>query len=67
MERTGGEPDVVGQDATTGEYLFYDYAAESPKGRRSVCYDQQALEKQEKNTNRRPVQPKWLPKWALTY
>ncbi len=44
MERTGGEPDVVGQDRQTGEYLFYDCSAESPKGRRSVCYDREALE-----------------------
>ena len=44
MERTGGEPDVVGRDSKTGEYLFYDFAAESPKGRRSVCYDRAALE-----------------------
>ena len=44
MERTGGEPDVVGLDKTTGEYIFYDCSAESPKGRRSVCYDRDALE-----------------------
>jgi hypothetical protein len=44
MERTGGEPDVVGFDKKTGEYLFYDSSAESPKGRRSVCYDREALE-----------------------
>jgi hypothetical protein len=44
MERTGGEPDVVGFDKKTGEYIFYDCSAESPKGRRSVCYDRQALE-----------------------
>ncbi|MFD1174802.1 DUF4256 domain-containing protein [Paenibacillus puldeungensis] len=44
MERTGGEPDVVGYDASTGEYIFYDCSAESPKGRRSVCYDREALE-----------------------
>jgi hypothetical protein len=44
MESTGGEPDVVGQDPTTGEYIFYDCSAESPKGRRSVCYDREALE-----------------------
>jgi len=44
MERTGGEPDVVGQDKKTGEYVFYDCAAESPKDRRSVCYDREALE-----------------------
>jgi hypothetical protein len=41
MERTGGEPDVVGQDKKTGEYVFYDCSAESPKGRRSVCYDRE--------------------------
>lgn len=44
MERTGGEPDVVGYDEETGEYIFYDCSAESPKGRRSVCYDHEALE-----------------------
>lgn len=43
MERTGGEPNVVGLDQTTGEYLFYDCSAESPNGRRSVCYDHHAL------------------------
>jgi hypothetical protein len=44
MERTGGEPDVVGQDKKTGEYIFYDCSAESPKGRRSLCYDGDALQ-----------------------
>jgi hypothetical protein len=44
MERTGGEPDVVGRDQKTGEYVFYDCSAESPKGRRSVCYDREALD-----------------------
>ncbi len=44
MERTGGEPDVVGHDKKTGEYIFYDCSAESPKGRRTVCYDREALE-----------------------
>lgn len=44
MERTGGEPDVVGQDKKTGEYLFYDCSPESPKGRVSVCYDREGLE-----------------------
>ena len=44
MERTGGEPDVVGYDKKTGEYVFYDCAAESPKGRRSICYDREAWE-----------------------
>ncbi|MDO8556765.1 MAG: DUF4256 domain-containing protein [Nanoarchaeota archaeon] len=44
MERTGGEPDVVGYDKKTGEYIFYDCSLESPKGRRSVCYDREALD-----------------------
>lgn len=43
MERTGGEPDVVGHDKKTGEYIFFDCAAESPAGRRSICYDHEAL------------------------
>lgn len=44
MEGTGGEPDVVGRDRKTGEYIFFDCSAESPKGRRSFCYDRDALE-----------------------
>ncbi|HMH21530.1 MAG TPA: DUF4256 domain-containing protein [Puia sp.] len=44
MERTGGEPDVVGHDKKTGEYIFFDCSVESPKGRRSLCYDRKALE-----------------------
>ena len=44
MERTGGEPDVVGHDRKTGEFVFFDCSAESPKGRRSVCYDRDALD-----------------------
>jgi Protein of unknown function (DUF4256) len=44
MEATGGEPDVVGHDKKTGEYIFFDCSPESPKGRRSVCYDRKALE-----------------------
>ena len=44
MEVTGGEPDVVGYDKKTGEYIFYDCSAESPKGRRSLCYDRKALD-----------------------
>jgi hypothetical protein len=44
MERTGGEPDVIGHDKETGEYIFYDCSAESPKDRRNVCYDREALE-----------------------
>jgi len=49
MERTGGEPDVVGHDKKTGEYIFYDCSAESPKGRRNVCYDREALEARKSN------------------
>jgi hypothetical protein len=48
MEETGGEPDVVGHDAKTGEFIFYDCSPESPKGRRSVCYDHEALESRKK-------------------
>jgi Protein of unknown function (DUF4256) len=44
MERTGGEPDVVGHDKKTGEFIFYDCSSDTPKGRRSICYDHQALE-----------------------
>lgn len=44
MERTGGEPDVVSHDRKTGQYIFYDCSAESPKGRRSLCYDREALD-----------------------
>ena len=49
MEQSGGEPDVVGQDKESGEYIFYDCSAESPKGRRSVCYDRAALESRKKH------------------
>jgi hypothetical protein len=49
MERTGGEPDVVGQDKKTGETIFYDCSAESPEGRRNVCYDQKALDARKAN------------------
>jgi hypothetical protein len=48
MESTGGEPDIVGYDQKTGEYIFYDCSAESPKGRRSICYDAEAQEEREK-------------------
>ena len=53
MERTGGEPDVIGYDERAGEFIFYDCSAESPKGRRSLCYDREALEsrKQHKPEN----------------
>jgi Protein of unknown function (DUF4256) len=49
MEKTGGEPDVVGYDKTTGEYIFYDCSAESPNGRRSFCYDREALDSRKEN------------------
>jgi hypothetical protein len=49
MERTGGEPDVVGFDKMSGEYIFYDCSAESPKNRRSVCYDREALDSRKEN------------------
>ncbi len=49
MEETGGEPDVVGHDKKTGKYIFYDCSTESPKGRRSVCYDHEALEKRKEH------------------
>ena len=49
MERSGGEPDVVGQDGKSGEYIFYDCSAESPAGRRSACYDREALESRKEN------------------
>ena len=49
MEKTGGEPDVVGFDKKTGEYIFYDCSAESPKDRRSICYDRKALDARKEN------------------
>src|SRR5271156_1892081 len=49
MERTGGEPDVVGHDKKTGEYIFSDCSAESPNGRRSICYDREALDSRKEN------------------
>lgn len=49
MERTGGEPDIIAQDQNTGEYIFYDCSAESPKDRRSICYDEEALESRKEN------------------
>ncbi len=49
MERTGGEPDVIGHDKKMGEYIFYDCSAESPKGRRSFCYDREALDSRKEN------------------
>jgi len=66
MERTGGEPDVVGHDRKTGEYIFYDCSAESPKGRRSVCYDREA-QRQEKHLNQNITLLIWQLAWALSF
>ena len=68
MEITGGEPDVISHDKKTGEYIFYDCSAESPKGRRSICYDHEALEsRKEKNINRKITLLKWQLIWALSF
>ena len=66
MERTGGEPDVVGHDTKTGEYIFFDCSAESPNGSRSVCYDRKGQE------SRKEHKPKitlsiWQRPWALSF
>ena len=66
MERTGGEPDVVGHDKKTGEYIFYDCSAESPKGRRSVCYDRAGLESRKEHKPARIARSTWQPPWALS-
>ncbi len=55
MERTGGEPDVVGHDKKTGEYVFYDCSAESPKGRVSFCYDREALDSRKEHKPKNSV------------
>lgn len=55
MERTGGEPDVVGRDKKTNEYIFFDCSPESPAGRRSLCYDQKALEERKENKPKNSV------------
>jgi len=65
-KKTGGEPDVVGHDKKTGEYIFYDCSAESPNGRRSLCYDREALE------SRKEHKPKnntidMAAAWALNF
>jgi hypothetical protein len=62
MERTGGEPDVIGYDKKTGEYIFYDCSAESPKGRRNVCYDREALESRKELSQKIPL---WI--WQLPW
>jgi hypothetical protein len=55
MEQTGGEPDVVGQDKKTGEYIFFDCSAESPKGRTSFCYDREALDSRKEHKPKNSV------------
>jgi hypothetical protein len=55
MERTGGEPDVVGQDKKTGEYIFFDCSAQSPKGRVSFCYDREALDSRKEHKPKNSV------------
>lgn len=66
MEKTGGEPDVVGYDLQTGEYIFCDCSAESPAGRRSVCYASR-LWKQGRKTGHKTAQRGWRQGWALRY
>lgn len=66
MEVTGGEPDVVGYDEEKDEYTFYDCSKESPKGRRSFCYDLEALEAR-KNINQKITLLTWQLLWALNY
>lgn len=56
MEKTGGEPDVVGYDSNTNEYHFYDCSSESPSGRRSYCYDREALDKRKENKPKNSVE-----------
>ena len=68
MERTGGEPDVVGHDKKTGEYIFYDCSAESPKGRRNVCYDREGQEaRKSKGCNQKITLLIWQLPWALSF
>jgi hypothetical protein len=56
MEKTAGEPDVVGHDKSTGEYIFFDCSAESPKGRRSVCYDREGLDSRKEHKPERAAE-----------
>ena len=66
MEKTGGEPDVVGFDKKSGEFIFYDCSAESPKGRRSVCYDHEGLDR-EKNLNLKTTRFIWPLPWGSSF
>ena len=67
MDRTGGEPDVIGFDKATGEYIFYDCSAESPKGRRSLCYDRDAWESSTNSISQKTTPSAWPPPWALSF
>jgi hypothetical protein len=67
MERTGGEPDVVGHDKKTGEYIFFDCSAESPDGRRSVCVTTAKARKPGKNIDRQITLSIWQRPWALSF
>jgi len=66
METTGGEPDVVGYDKKTDEYIFMDTSAESPKNRRSICYDGEALQSR-KEINQKIMLSIWQQKWVLNF
>jgi len=66
MERTGGEPDVVDHDKKAGKFIFYDCSAESPNGRRSVCYDREALESR-KEHNQKTAPLVWQLPWVLSF
>ena len=68
MERTGGEPDVVGHDKKTDEYFFYDCSAESPKGRRNICYDREGQEARKRKGYIQKVTPLiWQLEWVLRF
>jgi hypothetical protein len=66
MEKTGGEPDLVGHDQKTGEYIFFDCSPESPKGRAGGCYDREALDSR-KEQNRKTPPWIWQRPWALSF
>ena len=66
MERTSGEPDVVGHDKKTGEYIFFDCSPESPKGRTSLCYDREALDSRKEHKPKNSAADMGRP-WALSF
>ena len=67
MERTGGEPDVVGYDEQTGETIFYDCSAESPKDRRNICYDREALDSRKEFKPKDTAMEIWQLPWASRF